>query len=122
MGDYLTLAQLEESLDRQSFYIGCMELPQQVIQYSFNDIAEAPLIEKRSTDTRPTQTYQEESRIRLSHLANQSNPAVVDGVIHPAFREPASHPIPSIMFDKELPPIEPQSRIDRLTVLVPTTK
>ena len=123
MDDYLTLAQLEECLDRQSSYIGCMEIPQQVTQYSFTETAEAPLIAKHSTDTQPTPSYQEESerRIRLSHLANQINPAVIDGVTHPALREPAVQSIPSIVVDKELPPIKTQFESRRLAVPVPST-
>lgn len=123
MDDYLTLAQLEECLDRQSFYIGCIEIPQQVTQYSFKETADAPLIAKKIMDTRPTQTYQEESesRLQLSHLANQTNAAVIDGVIHPAFRESALQPIPSIIVDKELPPTKPQPESERLAVPVPST-
>ena len=123
MDDYLTFAQLEECLDRQSFYIGCIEIPQQVTQYSFNETVEAPGIAKHSPDTPLSQTYPEqaEHRIRLSPLANQTNPAVIDGVTHPAFRESASQPIPSIKVDKELPPIQPQSESDRLAVPVPST-
>ena len=123
MDDYLTLAQLEECLDRQNHYIGCIEVPQQVTQYSFSETAEAPLIAKHSTDTRPPQTTQEESepRIRLSHLANQTNSAVIDGVTHPAFRESAMQAIPSIIVDKELPPIKPDFEADRLGVPVPST-
>lgn len=123
MDDYLTLAQLEECLDRQNFYIGCFEIPQQVTQYSFDETAEAPLITKHSIDTRPTRKYQEitEPRLRLSPLANQSNSAVIDGVTHPAFRESALRPIPSIIVDKELPPIEPRFESDRLAVPVPST-
>lgn len=123
MDDYLTLAQLEECLDRQSSYIDFIELPQQVTQYSFKEIAEALPIAKHPTDTQPTQTYQEESRpsIQLSHLANQTNAAVIDGVTHPAFRESASRPIPSIVVDKKLPPIEAQFGCDRLAVPVPST-
>ena len=120
MDDYLTLAQLEECLDRQSFYIGCIEIPQQVTQYSFNEAVEAPLMEKKPSDALPTQTSQEEQEptIHLSHLANQINPAVIDGVIHPAFRDPALRPIPSIIVDKELPPIKPDLE-HRLAVPVP---
>ena len=123
MDDYLTLAQLEECLDRQSFYIGCIEVPQQVTGYSFSETVEAPLIAKHSTDTRPSQVHEEESepRIRLSHLANQTNSAVIDGVTHPAFRESALRPIPSITVDKELPPIDPQFESDRIAVPVPST-
>ncbi len=123
MDDYLTLAQLEECLDHQSSYIGCIGIPQQIIQYSFNETAEAPLIAKHFTDTRPTQSYQGESerRTRPSHLADQTNPPVIDGVIHPAFRESALQPIPSIIVDKELPLIEPQTQTDRLAVPVPGT-
>ena len=122
MDDYLTLAELEECLDRQSIYIGCIEIPQQVTNYPFNESAEAPLIANHSTDTRPTQTHQEgpEPRIRLSHLANQINSAVIDGVIHPAFRESALRPIPSIVVDKELPPIKGLIS-DRVAVSVPST-
>ena len=118
MDDYLTLAQLEECLDRQSAYMGCVEIPQQVTQYSFIETAEAPLIAKHSTDTQPNQTYQEEteSRIRLSHQANQTNPVVIDGVTHPALR-----PIPSIIVDKELPPLRPHLEPVRLAVPVPST-
>ena len=118
MDDYLTFAQLEECLDRQSSYIGCIEIPQQVTQYSFEETAEAPLIAKHSTDSRPTQPYQEEteSRLRLSHLAHETNPAVIDGVIHPALR-----PIPSITVDKQLPPVEAQFESDRLALPVPST-
>lgn len=114
MDDYLTLAQLEEYLDRQSFYLGCIEIPQQVTNYSFNETAEAPLIATHSMDTRPTQTYQEQSELKipLSHLANQTNPAMIDGVIHPALRESALRPIPFIIVDKELPPVEPQFESD----------
>lgn len=123
MDDYLTLAQLEECLDRQSFYIGCSEIPQQVTQYSFSETAETRSIAKRSTNTRVTQSHQKESppRIQLSHLAIQTNTAVIDGVTHPAFRESALRPIPSIIVDKELSPIEPSSESDRLAVPVPST-
>lgn len=123
MDDYLTFAQLEECLDRQSFYIGCIEIPQQVTHYSFNETEEGPLIAKYSPDTRPTQKHQKESepRIQLSHLANQTTPAVIDGLTHPAFRESALRPIPTIVVDKELPPIEPQSEADRFAVPVPST-
>ena len=123
MDDYLTFAQLEECLDRQSSYIGCMEIPQQVTHYSYTETAEAPLIAKHSTDTHPTQAYQtiSEPRTRLSHLANQTNPAVIDGVIHPALRESPLQPIPSIVVDKELPPVEAQCESGRLAVLVPST-
>lgn len=123
MDDYLTFAQLEECLDRQSFYIGCIEIPHQVTQSSFTETAEVPLIAKHSLDTRPTQSYQEElePRIQLSHLANQTSPATIAGLTHPAFRESALRPIPSIVVDRELPPVEPQSKSDRLAVPVPTT-
>ena len=119
MDDYLTFAQLEECLDRQSSYIGYIEIPQQVTQYSFNETAEAPLIAKHSLGTPLSQTHQEEAehRIRLSPLANEA--VVIDGVTHPAFRESALRPIPSIIVDKELPPIQPQSESDRLTLPVP---
>lgn len=120
MDDYLTFAQLEECLDRQSSFIGYIEIPQQVTRYSFNGTAEALRIAKRSPDTQPTQTYQEpERRMQLSHLASQTNPAVIDGLTHPAFRESASQRIPSIIVDKELPPTAPQSKSDRLAVPVP---
>ena len=123
MDDYLTLAQLEECLDRQSFYIGCMEMPQQLTQYAFNEIAEQPLKARNSTDIRPVQTHQRssETRIQLSHLANQTNPAVIDGVTHPAFRESASQSVPFIIVDKELSPTESQSKPHRLVVPVPST-
>ena len=123
MDDYLTFAQLEECLDRQSSFQGSIEIPQQATQYSFKETAEAPLIAKHCTDTRPTQTYQEdpEPKIQLSHLANQTNSAVIDGVTHPAFRESALRPIPSIIVDKELPPVEPNLDSDRLAVPVPST-
>ena len=123
MDDYLTFAELEECLDRQSYYIGCIEVPQQVTQYSFSETAEAPLIAKHSTDARPTQGCLGESEleIRLSHLANQTNPAVIDGVIHPALRESALRPVPSIVVDKELPPIKTQFESDRRAVPVPST-
>ena len=123
MDDYLTLAQLEECLDRQSSYLGCIELPQQVTQYSFKETAEVLSIAKHSTDARPTQTNHEgpTPRVRLSHLANQANSAVIDGVTHPAFRESASRPIPSVVVNKELPPIETQFGCDRLAVPVPST-
>lgn len=122
MDDYLTLAQLEECLDRQSFYIGCIETPQQMTQYSFNETAEAALIAEQSTNDRPSPTHQEESepRIGLSLLANQTASAVIDGVIHPAFRESALPPIPSIIVDKELPQ-KPHHISDRLAVPVPST-
>lgn len=124
MDDYLTFAQLEECLDRQSFYIGCIEIPQQVTQYSFNETVEAPVIAKHSLDNALSQTHPEqaEHRIWLSPLANQTNPAVIDGVTHPAFRESASQPIiPSIIVDKDLPPIQLQSESDRLAAPVPNT-
>ena len=123
MDDYLTFAQLEECLDRQSFYTGCIEVPQQVTQYSFNETAEAPLIAKHSSDILLSQTHQEETehRLRLSPLANQTTPAMIDGLTHPAFRESALRPIPSITVDKDLPPIQPQSESDRLAVPVPNT-
>ena len=123
MDDYLTFAQLEESLDRQEIYIGCFEVPQQVTQYAFNDAAEVPVTEKDSVDNQPTRTYQvdEESKIQLSHLTNQNNPAVIDGVVHPALRESTSQPIPSIMINKELSPMGPQSELKRLAVPVPGT-
>ena len=123
MDDYLTFAQLEECLDRQSYYIGCIEVPQQVTQYSFSETAEAPLIGKHSTDARPTQAYLGESELEtwLSHLPNQANPAVIDGVTHPALRESALRPVPSIVVDKELPPIETQFENDRRAVPVPGT-
>ena len=122
MDDYLTFAQLEECLDRQSSYIGCMEIPQQVTQYSYTETAEAPLIAKHSTDIHPTQAYQTKSEptIRLSHLANQTNPAVIDGVTHPALRESPLQPIPSIVVGKDLPPVEAQSEYGRLAVPVPS--
>lgn len=122
MDDYLTFAQLEECLDRQSFYIGCVEMPQQVTQYTFNETAEAPLIAKHSLDTPLTQAHREEAelRIRLSPLANQTTPAVIDGVTHPAFRESALRPIPSIIVDKDLPPIQSEFQSDRIALPVPS--
>ncbi len=121
MNDYLTLSQLEECLDHQSSYIGCTGMPQQIRQHSFNEAAEAPLIAKHSTDTRPSQSYQEESerRIRSSYLADQTNPPVIDGVIHPAFRESALQTIPSIIVDEESPLIEQKTKTDQLAVPVP---
>lgn len=122
MDDYLTFAQLEECLDRQSSFIGCIEIPQQVTRYSFDGTAKAHLIAKHSdSNIRPSQTYQEEPepRIQLSHLANQTNPAMIDGLTHPAFRGSALRPIPSIIVDKALPPIEPHFESDRLAVPVP---
>ena len=106
MDDYLTFAQLEECLDRQSSFIGCIEIPQQVTRYSFNGTGEALRIAKHSPDAQPTQPYQEEPeyRIQPSHLANQTNPAVIDGLIHPAFRESTLRPIPSIIVDKDYYP------------------
>ena len=120
MDDYLTFAQLEECLDRQSSYTGCMEIPQQVTQYSYIETAEAPLIAKHSTATRPTQASKSEHRVRLSQLATQTSPAVIDGVTHPALRESPLQPIPSIVVDKELPPIDAQSESGRLAVPVPS--
>ena len=123
MDDYLTLAQLEECLDRQSSYIGCMEIPQQVRQYSFTETAEAPLIAKHSTDARPTQTAQgeQEPRIQLPHLSNHTNSAVIDWITHPALRGSASQPVPSIIVEKELPPIEAHVEPGRVAVPVPST-
>ena len=123
MDDYLTFGELEECLDRQAFYMGCIEIPQQVSQNSFNDTAEAVLIAKHSSDTQSIRAHRVDSepKIRLSHLANQIDHAVIDGIIHPALRESASQPIPSIIVDKELPPIEPQFESTRLAVPVPGT-
>ena len=122
MDDYLTLAQLEECLDRQAFYIGCIEIPQQITNHSFSRAAEARSIEDHSTHTRPAQPcqIQPESRTRLSHLAHQSDPTVIDGVIHPALRESALQPIPSIIVDQDSPLIEPQRESSRLVVPVPS--
>ena len=123
MDDYLTLAQLEECLDRQAFYIGCIEIPQQITNQSFSRTAEAPPIEDRPTDTRPAQPcqLQPEPRTRLSHLAHSSSPTVIDGVTHPALRESALQPIPSIIVDQDSPLIEPQHASSRLGVPVPST-
>ena len=123
MDDYLTLAQLEECLDRQAFYIGCIEIPQQITNQSFSKTAEAPSIKDHSTNTRPAQPcqVQSEPRTRSSQLAHQSNSTVIDGVTHPALRESALLPIPSIIVDQDLPLIEPQHESSRLVVPVPST-
>lgn len=122
MDDYLTLAQLEECLDRQSPYSDYIEIPQQVTKNSVEETAETPLIARHSTATRPNLTYREQSepQIPLSHLADQANSAVIDGVVHPAFRDSGLRPIPSIIVDKELPPIKPQSASRRFAVPVPS--
>ena len=123
MDDYLTLAQLEECLDRQAFYIGCIEIPQQITNHSFERNAEAPSIEDHSAHTRPAQPcqLQSESRIRLSNLAHPPNATVIDGVTHPALRESALQPIPSIVVDQDSPLIERQHESSRLVVPVPSS-
>ena len=120
MDDYLTLAQLEECLDRQAFYIGCIEIPQQITNHTYSRSVEAPSIKDHSTHFRPAQPCQLQPEPR-THLAHQSNPTVIDGVTHPALRESALQPIPSIIVDQGSPLTEPQHESSRLVVPVPST-
>lgn len=88
MDDYLTLSQLEAAWDTQDIYLGYVNVPQEAIQYTFQEAVEAPVIVKHNIINRPSEGLPPPPppKDAVPRFRFHNDPNVINGSVHPALR------------------------------------